>query len=39
MKVKYSSRLFSGVDTSPYSSPLIDGEGINSVKVERLKGS
>jgi NADH-quinone oxidoreductase subunit G len=38
MKVKYSSKLVSGVMTTPYPSPLIDQKGINSVKVERLKG-
>jgi predicted molibdopterin-dependent oxidoreductase YjgC len=39
MRVKYSSKLVSGVMTTPYPSPLIDRKGINSVKVERLKGS
>jgi predicted molibdopterin-dependent oxidoreductase YjgC len=39
MKVKYSSKLFSGVMTAPYPSLLINRKGINSVKVERLKGS
>jgi predicted molibdopterin-dependent oxidoreductase YjgC len=37
MKVKYSSRIFGGVITSPYPSPLIDDKGIEIVKIERLK--
>ncbi len=37
MKVKYSSRPFSGVIISPYPSSLIDEGGISSIKVERLK--
>jgi len=37
MKVKYSSRIFGGVITSPYPSPLIDDGGISSIKVESLR--
>jgi len=37
MKVKYSSRPFSGVITAPYPCPLIDEKGVEIVKVERLK--
>jgi anaerobic selenocysteine-containing dehydrogenase len=37
MKVKYSSRLASQVITAPYPFPLIEEEGVVSVKAERLK--
>jgi predicted molibdopterin-dependent oxidoreductase YjgC len=37
MKVKYSSRPFSGVITAPYPCPLIDERGIASIKVESLR--
>jgi formate dehydrogenase major subunit/NADH-quinone oxidoreductase subunit G len=37
MKVKYSSKLISGVMISPYPCILIDEESISSVKVERLR--
>ncbi len=38
MKVQLTSRLTPGVITAPYPCPII-AEGIESVKVERLKGS
>jgi anaerobic selenocysteine-containing dehydrogenase len=38
MKVRLASRLVPGVITAPYPCPMIV-EGIESVKVERLKGS
>jgi predicted molibdopterin-dependent oxidoreductase YjgC len=37
MKVKYSSKLISGVIIAPYPCILIDEESISSVKVERLR--
>jgi NADH-quinone oxidoreductase subunit G len=37
MKVKYSSRIFSGVIASLYPSSLIDEGGISSIKVESLR--
>ena len=37
MKVKYSSRPFSGVITSTYPSSFIDEGGISSIKVESLR--
>ena len=37
MKVKYSSKLVSGVITAPYPSSLIDQEGISFVRVESIK--
>jgi predicted molibdopterin-dependent oxidoreductase YjgC len=37
MKVKYSSKLISGVMIAPYPCILIDEESISSVKVERLR--
>jgi predicted molibdopterin-dependent oxidoreductase YjgC len=38
-KVKYSSRLVSGVMTAPYPCTLVEESGIGSVKVEKLKAS
>ena len=37
MKVKYSSKIISGVIIAPYPCILIDEESISSVKVERLR--
>jgi NADH-quinone oxidoreductase subunit G len=39
MEVKYSSKLVSGVITSPYPCPLMEEEGSVSVKVNRLKSN
>ena len=39
MGVKYSSKLVSGVITSPYPSPLIEEEGSVPVNVNRLKSN
>ncbi len=36
-EVKYSSRLFSGVITSPYPCPVMEEKGTAPVKVNRLK--
>jgi predicted molibdopterin-dependent oxidoreductase YjgC len=37
MEVKYSSKLASGIITSPYPCPLIEEEGTAPVRVNRLK--
>jgi len=39
MKVKLSSKLASGIIMATYPCPLVDGRGIGSVKVERLKAN
>jgi len=39
VEVKYSSKLVSGVITSPYPCPLIEEEGSVPVKVNRLKSN
>jgi len=39
MEVKYSSKLVSGIVTSPYPCPLIEEEGSVPVKVKRLKSN
>ena len=38
MNVQLTSRLVPGIITAPYPCPLIE-EGMEAVKVERLKGS
>jgi predicted molibdopterin-dependent oxidoreductase YjgC len=39
MEVKYSSKVVSGVITSPYPCPLMEEEGTVPVKVNRLKSN
>jgi anaerobic selenocysteine-containing dehydrogenase len=39
LKVKYSSKVISGVVTSPYPCSLIDEEGTVPVNVNRLKSN
>jgi predicted molibdopterin-dependent oxidoreductase YjgC len=39
LEVKYSSKVVSGVVTSPYPCPLIEEEGTVPVKVNRLKSN
>jgi predicted molibdopterin-dependent oxidoreductase YjgC len=37
MKVKYSSKLASGVITTPYPCPIVQGRGISPIKIESLR--
>ena len=39
LEVKYSSKVVSGVVTSPYPCPLIEEEGTVPVNVNRLKSN
>jgi anaerobic selenocysteine-containing dehydrogenase len=39
LEVKYSSKVVSGVVTSPYPCPLMEEEGTVPVKVNRLKSN
>ena len=39
MEVRYSSKVVSGVITSPYPCPLMEEEGTVPVKVNRLKSN